>query len=142
LLEVTGDESDFNKTLGTRAIKWALGMSKIGRALPIDQFLDALRINFGKGETEIDIDSIRVACHHLVTYDKISGCFEFGHFSVAEFFDERKRVHGHYDEVQKEFGPDKIRSLLADACVSQMDLTGVSAFPTAPQKRLSPELTS
>ena len=103
LKEVTKDRSNLNRELGSRSLKWLLGTTAVSRQLRTKDFIKAVSFDLkkilGQREYDIRVDHIRVACHHLVVWNERSDCFEFGHFSVVEFFAVGKRAHDYYDEM-------------------------------------------
>lgn len=87
-------------------------------------------IGFGGKKEDECIDIVRVACHQLVVWNESSRQFEFGHFSVAEFFSGDQRTHHrHHDEVQREFGPDKVWSEISETCARLVAESGGSTMP-------------
>ena len=121
LKELTKDKSKLNRELGSRALKWLLGTIAVSRQLRTKDFIKAVCFDLerclGQGKYNIHVDHIRVACHHLVVWNERSDCFEFGHYSVLEFFAVGKMAHDHYDEVQMAFGTDQIWPILSLTCI-------------------------
>jgi hypothetical protein len=95
--------------------------------LTTTQFIPA--IGFGWEKEDECIDIVRMACHQLVVWNESSRQFEFGHFSVAEFFSGDQRTHHHHDEVQREFGPDKVWSEISETCARLVAKSGGSTMP-------------
>jgi hypothetical protein len=69
---------------------------------------------------DIGVNEVRVACHQLVVLDETADAFDFGHFSVAEFFQADQRTNKYHETISQDFGANGIWRLVSAMCVSQM----------------------
>ena len=65
----------------------------------------------------IIIDDVRMVSHHLVLLDEVADTFEFGYFSVSEFFYPDMQRDKYYDEISRDFGPEGIWRHISPLCV-------------------------
>lgn len=114
LSEVREDKSDFNQTLGMRAIKFLHATTVLKIGLNTEPFLKAIKTNTKYEDQHVCVDDVRVACHHLVTWDEVSDSFEFGHFSVAEFF------NADHQQISREFNLSAIWLLFSGDLVNRI----------------------
>ncbi|KAK4442808.1 hypothetical protein QBC34DRAFT_223631 [Podospora aff. communis PSN243] len=112
LSEVKDDNSDFNRSTGVKAIALLLATTDLKMGLRTCDFLRLITPpqpdSQPTEEGDITVDDVRVACHHLVVHNETANVFEFGHFSVAEFFHANPQTNAHHAQVAQDFGPEPV----------------------------------
>jgi ankyrin repeat protein len=93
-----------NKVLAIKTITWLLTAEK---SLPTFILIHAVCMNSTERPEETSPDDILYACHHLVTLNKLTDRFEFGHFSVVEFLMTKRDM----------FDPAHSHAVLAETCL-------------------------
>jgi hypothetical protein len=129
-MEIIEDNSTFNRTMGVRAIKYLLATTSVGITLRTEDFLRAIQANTEYEDENLQAQQIRVACHHLVALDNFSGRFDFGHFSVTEFFNADSKTNNHSKDIQKDFNFDAIWLLAGEIGFERITKLGQAAGNT------------
>lgn len=103
LTEVREDNNDFNSTIKLRAIKCLLHITLVNVSLRSKYFIRYVLCNTAYKNEDVNVDNIRAACHHLITWDELGDAFKLGHFSVVEFFNANSPTNKHRLEISNEF---------------------------------------
>ncbi|KAF2660291.1 hypothetical protein K491DRAFT_77386 [Lophiostoma macrostomum CBS 122681] len=118
LCEVKNDHSPLNRILGMRALQLLVATTRLKNRQTTRHFLIAVRANTSYENRPIEIRHIRAACHHLVTWDKISESFAFGHFSVAEFFNADSSTNRHSQAIRSDFDTGALWPLVSESAIT------------------------
>lgn len=124
LSEVKEDNSDFNQATGIRAIALLLATTDLKMGLKTEDFVKIVLADMDdeRAAEKVGVDGIRVACHHLVVRDEVTDTFDFGHFSVAEFFHADQRTNKHHKEVRRDFCPEGVWRHVSVICANRIDI--------------------
>ena len=120
LTEVKSDRSPFNREIGLRAIKLLLAMTAVQVSLKSDAFLKAVCECTKWRGIPLNVGLIKTACHHLVAFETTVDEFEFGHFSVTEFFQAKDTGNAYREELDHHFGLPLLWPEISAMCAARV----------------------